>query len=127
MTATKAQQALTFAKKVAETGAGWQELHNAVFGIGGKCMSLFPSTSERTAFSKTPEYTEITVLILTLAEEADQADDVAEPPIKASGNLSVRLPISIHAALMREAKAEDVSINQLILAKLSVQLGAVVR
>ena len=37
----------------------------------------------------------------------------------------VRLPISLHAALEREAAAEGVSLNQLVVAKLAAQLSSV--
>lgn len=40
-----------------------------------------------------------------------------------SGRFVVRLPKSLHAALEREAAAEGVSLNQLVVVKLSVGLG----
>jgi predicted HicB family RNase H-like nuclease len=43
----------------------------------------------------------------------------------ASGNLHVRLPRSLRAALRAEAEAENISLNQLLVAKLSVQLSCV--
>jgi predicted HicB family RNase H-like nuclease len=39
-----------------------------------------------------------------------------------SGRKQVRLPSSLHAALEREAVDEGVSLNQLVVAKLAVQL-----
>lgn len=47
------------------------------------------------------------------------ADIVERPP---SGKLMVRIPKSLHAALREEACDEGVSLNQLMLAKLSVGL-----
>lgn len=47
----------------------------------------------------------------------------AEP--KKSGRFVVRLPRSLHAALEHEAQAEGTSLNQLVLAKLAVQLSSV--
>jgi hypothetical protein len=44
----------------------------------------------------------------------------------AHGAISMRLPRSVHAALLAEAKAEGVSLNQLYLSKLVAQLRAVV-
>jgi predicted HicB family RNase H-like nuclease len=44
----------------------------------------------------------------------------------ANGAISVRLPRTVHAALLAEAKAEGVSLNQLCVAKLVTQLRAVV-
>ena len=42
---------------------------------------------------------------------------------KKSGRFVVRLPQSLHAALEREAVAEGVSLNQLVVSKLSLTLG----
>ena len=61
-------------------------------------------------------------------------DSLPRPPDKevrelvssANGAISVRLPRSVHAALLAEAKAEGVSLNQLCLSKLVAQLRAVV-
>jgi predicted HicB family RNase H-like nuclease len=48
--------------------------------------------------------------------------------LAASGNgaIRVRLPRSVHAVLLAEAKAEGVSLNQLCLSTLVVQLRAVI-
>jgi predicted HicB family RNase H-like nuclease len=43
-----------------------------------------------------------------------------------NGAISVRLPRSVHAALLAEARAEGVSLNQLCLSKLVAQLRAVI-
>ncbi len=43
-----------------------------------------------------------------------------------SGKFVVRLPHSLHAALEREARAEGTSLNQLVITKLAVPLGALV-
>ena len=61
-------------------------------------------------------------------------DRLPAPPVKevvqltasANGAISVRLPRSVHAALLAEAKAEGVSLNQLCLSKLVAQLRAVI-
>jgi predicted HicB family RNase H-like nuclease len=43
-----------------------------------------------------------------------------------SGKILVRVPKTIHAALLAEAEQEGTSLNQLILSKLSLQLRAAV-
>jgi len=120
----KARQALRFAKERAKDAADWLVLENALFGLGGKATELFPTEAERTAFCRTQEYKQILALM----------DTLPHPPIKgfvdmvahANGAISVRLPRSVHAALLAEAKAEGVSLNQLCLSKLVAQLRAVV-
>ena len=77
-----------------------------------------------TALCRTGEYKRILALL----------DQLPAPPVKefgellasANGAISVRLPRSVHAALLAEAKAEGVSLNQLCLSKLVAQLRAVI-
>jgi len=122
--AARARQLLEFAEQRAAQAADWLELHNALFGLGGKANELFPTEAERTAFSRTPESKRIFALM----------DTLPYPPVKglvelaatANGAISVRLPRSVHAALLAEAKAEGVSLNQLCLSKLVAQLRAVI-
>ena len=120
----KARETLKFAEKCAKSATDWVVLENALFGLGGKANELFPTEAERTAFCRTPEYKSILALM----------DSLPHPPVKgfvnmvasANGAISVRLPRSVHAALIAEAKAEGVSLNQLCLSKLVAQLRAVV-
>jgi hypothetical protein len=120
----KARQLLAFAEERARRAADWVELHNALFGMGGKATELFTTESERTAFARTAECKRILALL----------DDLPAPVVKEFGELlatancaiSVRLPRSVHAALLAEAKAEGVSLNQLCLSKLVAQLRAVI-
>jgi predicted HicB family RNase H-like nuclease len=50
--------------------------------------------------------------------------EVLQGPVSAdhSGNFMVRGPRSLHAALIAEANAEGVTLNQLCISKLSMQL-----
>jgi hypothetical protein len=122
--ADRAKSMLQFAESQAEKAATWVDLHNSLFGLGGKATELFPTETERTAFSKTAECKRIFALL----------DKLPHPPAKnmgdllstANGAISVRLPHSIHAALLVEAREEGVSLNQLCLSKLVAQLRAVV-
>lgn len=116
-----AQQLLAFAKQRGATCKTWIDLHNAVYGIGGKFGELMPKQSERAAFVKTPEFQQVADLIAALPR--NPVDPPADEP---SGKFVVRLPASLHAALLAEAKRENVSLNQLCVAKLASQLRAVV-
>ncbi|HEV3006530.1 MAG TPA: toxin-antitoxin system HicB family antitoxin, partial [Pirellulales bacterium] len=88
---------------------------------------LFPSPAERIAYGKTEESKKVLEL-LSAAMDRDNAKtgNVAEELASANGTLTVRVPRAVHAALLAEAKAEGVSLNQLCLSKLVFQLrGAV--
>ena len=119
----RAKQLLAFAEERAGQAADWVELHNALFGLGGKANELFATESERTAFSQTAECKRLFALLDRLPAPA--ARDFGELVATANGAISVRLPRSVHAALLAEAKAEGVSLNQLCLSKLVAQLRAV--
>ena len=118
----RAKDALGYPQQLKKEGKNWLEAHNALYGVSGRCARLFPTQADRTAFAKTPEYQQI----------GDVLNQLPEPPVhktvlpldQASGNLHVRLPRSLHAALRIEAEAESISLNQLIVAKLSMQLRA---
>jgi hypothetical protein len=120
----KARQLLAFAEERAGQAADWVELHNALFGIGGKANELFATESERTAFAKTAECKRVFALLDGLPRPA--VKEFGELLATANGAISVRLPRSVHAALLAEAKAEGVSLNQLCLSKLVAQLRAVI-
>src|SRR5258708_401702 len=115
---SRARELLTLAQKLAETtGLTWVEANNAVYGPGGPFARLFPSAKDRVGFAKTEESRQIDAKI----------DSLPEPPVGAqrreySGKFNVRLPKSLHAALVSEAEAEGVSLNQLVVAKLALHL-----
>jgi hypothetical protein len=120
----QAQKVLEFAQERAKTATDWLEVHFAVFGADGKASELFPTESERAAFLRTPEYKRLLALLDSLPRPAK--NEAREVISSANGAISVRLPRSVHAALLVEANAEGVSLNQLCVAKLVAQLRSVV-
>lgn len=120
---TPAQKLLEFARETAKTAKTWPELSNAIYGVGALFGRLFPTIESRTAFSKSAEYRAISDLIDKLPGPGDERS----PAVSCSGKLLVRLPASLHAALLKEAGDEGVSVNQLVVSKLSAQLREIVR
>lgn len=116
----RGKELLAFAEEQKRAGLNWVQANNALYGPGGKFMQLFPSRAERTAFANTAEDKLLTSLLANLPTPPSK-----ELTREASGKLVVRMPKSIHQALIVEAKDEGVSLNQLILSKLSMQLKAV--
>jgi hypothetical protein len=122
--AAKARKVLEFAQQRAASAKDWIELSNALYGVEGKATELFPTEAERSAFLRTAEYKPINALMITLPHP--KKNETREVVSNVSAAISVRLPRSVHAALLAEAKAEGVSLNQLCVAKLVAQLRAVV-
>lgn len=120
----RASECLEFAENYlnGNPDASWTELHNAVFGIGGFYSTLFDTPEERAKFVQTEENSAIMAMI-------NDRMDIGVAPIDKtpSGRVLLRLPKSLHAALVAEAELEGISLNQLILSKLALQLSAAVR
>lgn len=123
---SRAKKLLAFAIEVAKGAENWIVVQNAVYGIGGKMADLFPDEKDRIALSRTDEFRQIGELIVSLRKEKGDPAPVADLARSANGSVSIRMPKTIHAALLAEARAEGVSLNQLCLAKLCVQLQALV-
>ena len=117
---SRAQELLTLARKLSESpGLTWVEANNMIYGPGGPFARLFPTPKDRVAFAKTEESQHIDELLDSLPEPA-----VGPQRREFSGKFNVRIPRSLHAALVHEAEAEAVSLNQLVLAKLAMHLQA---
>lgn len=120
----KARQVLAFAEERAKEVADRIELHNAIFGPEGMATKLFPTEAERTVFCRTSERKHIFALLESLPYPPIRDMDEPSPPV--NGTISLKLPRSVHTALLAEAQAEGVSLNQLCLSKLVAQLREVV-
>lgn len=119
----KARAFVEFARQVAEEEAIWADWHNRVFGAGGQFAEIFPTESEREQFFLSAYYVQIEKLSERL-REGMSIKDYTIPVTTASGKFVVRIPQSLHEALVVEAKNEGVSLNQLVSAKLAVSLRA---
>ncbi len=122
----KSQALLKEAESEARKVATWADLSNFLCDPeDGIVARAYPTRAEREALVGTAEYKQIRRL---LSEARARTGLVAgATPQRKSGRFVVRLPQSLHAALEREAKAEGISPNQLVVAKLSLQLGAMLQ
>jgi predicted HicB family RNase H-like nuclease len=119
---SRAQELLDFARSLQDSGLTWVEANNSIYGPGGRFVTLFPTKSDRMAFARTAESRQLDELIDNLPEP-----DVRSSREEYSGKFVVRVPKSLHAALAAEAKTEGVSLNQLVVVKLAVQLAGSVK
>jgi predicted HicB family RNase H-like nuclease len=119
----KATELLKRAEKEAQTAETWADFSNLLFDpFEGLVTKAYPTREAREAFVKTQEYRKITDLLSQVRERTGLV--AGATPKKKSGRFVVRLPVSLHAALEREAEVEGVSLNQLVVAKLSASLGS---
>lgn len=112
---SKYSQALEAARKEFEKKPNWIDFKNMFFS---QDSPYIPKTKEeRKEYINSPEYKEIRALCEQLEEEQL---DVDKPQY--SGRILVRVGPSLHKSLMEEAAEEEMSLNQLILAKLAPPL-----
>src|SRR4051794_9635047 len=109
------------AERAAQEAESWADLSNALFNpVDGLVSRAYHTREAREAFVQTEEYRKLWQLVSDAMERFGLVEG-ATP--KKSGRFVVRLPQSLHAALEREAVAEGVSLNQLVVSKLSLTLG----
>jgi hypothetical protein len=121
---TKAKQLLAFAQEKAKVCNYANELFNAIFGPKGQATIVFPDESEREAFFRTREYREIRKLEDGLPMPAPR--DVGDLLAGADLFLNLRVPRSVYETLLAEAAVEGVTMEELCLSKLVVQLRDIV-
>mgnify|MGYP002382451160 CR=1 FL=1 len=116
---TTPEEFLAAVRAEAEVAETWADLSNFVFDPEvGILAGVYPTEESRAAFIKTPEFKEIRRLI---NDVKDRTGHIQESIPKKRGQFVVQLPRSLHIALEAEAKRDGVSLNQLVVDKLTSQ------
>lgn len=116
----RAKELLEHAQKVCAVVDNWSLAHNSIYGIGAKFGQLFPTIEDRKAYRKLPENKAVQALLDGVRGDSPLGGE----PDDGTTKFLLRLPKAVYAALSHEAEQEGVSINQLILTKVSISLGA---
>jgi hypothetical protein len=118
---SKEQIILDSAREAASSAQTWADLSNALFDPEvGLVARAFPTRQAREEFLRTEEYRAIRQLI---DDARKRTGLVAGAASSKSGKFIVRLPRTLHAALEMEAAEEGVSLNQLVVTKLAIQMS----
>ena len=118
----KADSVLSQAKKLATSITSWADFSLELFDQhSGLVAKTFPGEMERQAFYDSEQYDAINKILVDLMKQFGVADG-ATPRREKSGRFNVRVPKTLHQSLHIEAKRESVSLNQLVVSKLSVPL-----
>ncbi len=121
---TKAEEILESARQEAKQVDTWADLSNFLFDADdGVVSKAYPVGPERREFMKSPEYEAIRQLI---SEVRDRTGLIEGATPKQHVLTRFFLPRSLHAALEAEAEREGVSLNQLVVAKLAMQMSHLV-
>lgn len=105
-----------------KVGSSWAEFSNALFDQKSGLVPLtFADPMELQAFWDSDQYKSINNMLLHLMKE--HGTDGANPK---NGRVLVRLPQTLHKALIVEARHEKTSLNQLIVSKVAFPLREMV-
>ncbi|HYT94446.1 MAG TPA: toxin-antitoxin system HicB family antitoxin [Gemmataceae bacterium] len=122
---TKEARILEAARSLAASAETWADLSNALFDPDeGLVAKAFPTRAEREQFLASKEYRALRQLLDAVEDRTGLVEGAT--PKEKSGKFVVRLPKSLHAALEAEAVEEGVSLNQLVVTKLALQVSQLV-
>ncbi len=109
------REAVHMALEMARQVSDWETFFRGMLGNGGVIEQLFPGREQRSAFKQMPEYHEIQRIMARLR---DQLSKRSRPDREVTRVITVRLPESLHHALMAEAGDMKTSMNKLCISKL---------
>lgn len=105
-------------KAFVDTGY-WVSFYRAIFAPEGVIHRLFPAPDEREYFEQTPEFLELHKMMTALRTTDDAKIDAVEPQTM----ITIRLPRSLQATIIKEAKEHGVSTNKLCISKLLLPIS----
>ena len=111
----KKEEAIRMALEMARQVPDWEPFFRGMMGNGGVIEQLFPHRDARLEFKQMPEYLEIQRMMARLREQLNKR---SKPDREVTRVITVRLPQSLHSALMSEASDLNTSMNKLCISKL---------
>ncbi len=115
ITLEQRREAVSQALKLSRAARDWEIFFKQVMGVDGLIYNLFPSAEQRRQFETTTEYIEIQHI---LAEMRSRPQKRNLPDREKTRMITVRLPESLHTALMQESRELNTSMNKLCISKL---------
>jgi len=92
--------------------SNWVEFYREIFGVKGLLRRVFPLPQLYQEFQKTQEYVEIQRMLASLRMRPESIRDEETKVI------TVRIPKSLHDALVQEAHEHHTSLNKYCISKL---------
>jgi len=92
----------------------WVAFYREVLGLHGMVRRKYTTRESLTEFEQTEAYLQIQQMLTCLRKQGPPAKDEAEP----TRVITVRLPKSLHEALVVEAHEHHTSMNKLCISKL---------
>ena len=110
----RCNQAFTLANDLFGHAPTWVCFFREVLASGGMCRRLFPEEEEYAQFMTTSHYDQIQQMLTALRSRDLPESDPNDP----QRMITVRLPKSLHEALVEEAGRLGISVNKLCISRL---------
>ncbi len=110
----RCQKVLEQANALIQSAPDWVTFYQEVLGVKGVVRRSFPSKEQLAAFKKTEAYDKIQWMLCQLRIRSNYAHLRKE----STKVITVRLPKTLHAALLTEAREKATSVNKLCISKL---------
>ena len=115
ITIDQRREAVTQALRLSRVARDWEVFFKQVMGVDGLIYSLFSTAEQRRQFETTAEYVEIQHILAEMRSRPQKRNLADREKTKM---ITVRLPESLHTALMQEANDLNTSMNKLCISKL---------
>ncbi|WP_164102042.1 hypothetical protein [Candidatus Laterigemmans baculatus] len=112
-------EAMRLAQEAFNQTGYWVSFYRAILGVEGAVFKLFPTAEEMAFFEETSEFAEIHTMLTALRASDLEKIDAVEPQTM----ITIRMPRSLRAVLVEEAKPLNVSINKLCISKLLLPIN----
>lgn len=114
----RAVQVYEVAQQLFAAAPTWMAFYREILSLSGVAHELF-AKDEMRQFEATPEFNEIQKMITVLRAGSLPEND----PMESLRMITVRLPLSLHEALCKEAENRGVSVNQLCISRLLASIA----
>lgn len=92
----------------------WVVFYREMLGVEGVVATLYPTKEERQFFETQPEFLELLEIVTSLRSQDTSKMDAYEP----TRMLTVRMPRSLHAEVIRRSEEQGLSLNSYAITKL---------
>lgn len=110
----RCNQAFSLANDLFGHAPTWVCFFREVLAVGGLCRRLFPTVEEYSQFMTTSHYDQVQQMLTALRSRDLPENDPNDP----QRMITVRLPKSLHEALVDEAGRLSISVNKLCISRL---------
>lgn len=110
----RGDEVMRLAQEAFAKTSSWVVFYRELLGVEGVVATLYPTQEERQYFEMQPEFLELLEIVTSLRTQDTSKMDAYEP----TRMLTVRMPRSLHADVIRQSEEQGLSLNSYAITKL---------